>query len=281
MIVTSSAGPRMAGWRVLIFLSGFFLAMAMLTTMARAQEGPGGVPIDVTADEGIEWRQLEKIYVARGNAKAVRGKRTLEGSVLTAHYREKSGGGTEVYSVEADKNVRILGPDQTVTGDRAVYDLDKSVWVITGQALKSVSSKETITAKESFEYWEKERVFIARGRSRLVQPERTVDADLLRGYSRVEADGSSRVYQLEATGNVKVVTSSDIVLADKMVYNLDKDIAAFSGNVRITREGRNQVNGGYAEVNFRSHISRILPVGNQRVHSLYIPGEPGNAPAGQ
>src|SRR6185437_11835443 len=44
-------------------------------------------PTDIVADNGIEWRQNEQVYIARGNAHATRGNATVYADTLIAHYR--------------------------------------------------------------------------------------------------------------------------------------------------------------------------------------------------
>src|SRR5579862_2244283 len=50
--------------------------------------GSGSGPITVTADGGLELQQQNKAYIARDNAMAKRGDRTLNADVITAYYRE-------------------------------------------------------------------------------------------------------------------------------------------------------------------------------------------------
>ena len=45
-------------------------------------------PIEVTADQGIEWQQNDKLFIARGNAKAKQDDMSVTADELTAHYRE-------------------------------------------------------------------------------------------------------------------------------------------------------------------------------------------------
>ncbi|HZB92849.1 MAG TPA: hypothetical protein VE397_15490, partial [Stellaceae bacterium] len=46
-----------------------------------------GKPIEIEADDGIEWQQNNRVYIARGNAKATRGQTTVFADTLTAFYR--------------------------------------------------------------------------------------------------------------------------------------------------------------------------------------------------
>ena len=50
-----------------------------------------GGPVDVTATDGIEWRQAEQVVIARVNARAVRGGVTVDADRLLARYRPTGG----------------------------------------------------------------------------------------------------------------------------------------------------------------------------------------------
>ncbi|MFC7689911.1 hypothetical protein ACFQY5_10135 [Paeniroseomonas aquatica] len=52
-----------------------------------------GGPVDVTASDGIEWRQAEQVVIARGNARAVRGGVTVDSDRLMARYRPQARAG--------------------------------------------------------------------------------------------------------------------------------------------------------------------------------------------
>src|SRR5579862_4057711 len=48
-----------------------------------------GLPVEVYADNGMELSQDAKTVIARGNAKAIRGRVTVTADTLIAHYRDK------------------------------------------------------------------------------------------------------------------------------------------------------------------------------------------------
>lgn len=231
-------------------------------------------PIEITADEGIEWRRDERIYVARGNARAARGDFVVQAHELIAHYRDNGRGGNEIWKMEARGNVRMASSNQTIYGDLAVYDIDKGLLLITGDDLRAVTPTETVTAEQSFEYWKDREVVVARGNATVVREDRRVTADLLTGYFRKDDKGQQRLYQIEATGNVQIRSPEDYARGDKAVYNLDRELATLTGGVKITR-GDAQLEGQYAEVNLKTHVSRILggvsATSATRVHTLIIP----------
>ena len=76
------------------WLIGFSL-LAIATAHAQGQAGDPAVsgtptPIQITATQGIEWRQTDQEVIATGNAKAVRGDVTVKADRLIAHYRKKA-----------------------------------------------------------------------------------------------------------------------------------------------------------------------------------------------
>jgi lipopolysaccharide export system protein LptA len=266
---------------VVIVAAAWPMRPAPAQSLGGVELGDSEAPLEITAEDGIEWRRDEMVYVARGNARAARGDMSVHADVLTARYREGAEGKIDVYSIEADGNVRLVSANSTVTGDRAVYDVKKGVLLVTGGDLKAVTEKATVTARDSLEYWDVEQVIVARGDAVAVETDRRVEADLLTGYLRKEGDsgGESGLYQVEASGDVRLTTSAEVVLAEKAVYNLDREIATLTGGVKITR-GQNQLNGERAEVNLRTGVSRLM--GNPsasgaategRVHTLIIPDE--------
>lgn len=269
--------------RLLAALFGVALLAAAAPSVSAQSVGAidlesSDAPLEIIAEEGIEWRRDEKVYIARGNARAARGDLSVSAEVLTARYRDGAEGQSDVYSVEATGNVRLASKDSVVTGDRAVYDVDKAVLVVTGDNLRAETQKAVITARDSLEYWENERVVVARGDAVAVEGDRRVEADRLTGYLRSadQPGGTAGLYQVEAEGDVVLTTAAEVVRAAKAVYNLDQEFATLTGGVKITR-GQNQLNGDYAEVNLKTGVSRLM--GNPsasggsdgRVRTLIVP----------
>jgi lipopolysaccharide export system protein LptA len=165
-----------------------------------------GGPIDITATDGIEWRQDQREVIARGNARAVRQNVTVAADRLIAFYRPKGGeaaqpakpvqpppnmlsdtsdtGGNEIYRVQAEGHVRIFTPTDDVQGDHAVYDLDQSVLVMTGHDLKLTTPNQILTARDSLEYWSQKHMAVARGNAVAVTNDgRRIAADTLVAYT--------------------------------------------------------------------------------------------------
>ncbi len=243
--------------------------------------GSGGLPVEVNAEQAIEWHQDVRAYVARGGASARRGDSTVHADVLTAYYREVPGKGNEVFQLVAEGRVRIVSPSQQVFGDRGVYDVDKQVAVVTGRNLKLVTPTDVVTARDSLEYYEAKEMAVARGDAVAVRGGDRLRADVLIGQFGKAPDGTTRMERIDGSGNVVVTTATDVALSDKLVYSVADNTAVLIGDVRITR-GENQLNGEAAEMNMNTKINRVVagPAGGGRVTGLLVPGQqPGAAAA--
>jgi lipopolysaccharide export system protein LptA len=267
-------------------LAAAALALTVWNGPAPAQGlsvGGQGLPIAVDADQAIEWHQEQKAYVARGNAVAKRGDMTLSAGTLVAYYREMPNGGTEIYRLAADGKVHIFSPTQNVYGDRAVYDLDKQVAVVTGDALKLTTPTDVVTARDSLEYWDAQQLAVARGDAVAVRDVNRIRADLLIGKFGESKPGVLEMQRLDGQGNVVITTPTDIARGQRGTYDIKTNMATLTGDVYLTR-GDSQLVGQTAEVNMNTGVSRLLNTGDGkggRVHGRFVPGErPGGGTGG-
>lgn len=300
------------------------LALLLLPGLAAAQglDMSQGGPVDITADNGIEWRQNEQVVIARGNARALRDGTTVEAQRLLARYRPAAGaaaqqpaqpgetplnGGNEIWRMEAEGAVRIFTATDTATGDRGVYDIDQAVLVMTGRNLTYVTPQQTISSRDSLEYWSQRRMAVARGNAVVVTSDgRRITADTLVAYmledpqpqpaaaqagrpavqpaagrgvaqprpgtqgTAAPPPGQGRIDRIELFGNVEIRTATEVVRGERGVYSGQTGLARLLGNVRITR-GDNQVNGREALVNMNTGVSRIVSTPGTRVQGLIVP----------
>jgi lipopolysaccharide export system protein LptA len=293
------------------------LAALLLAGGAQAQgiDLSQGGPVEVTSNDGIEWRQAEQVIVARGQARATRGGVTVESDRLIARYRPRGGAGTtparaptdgpagggEIWRLEAEGNVVITTATDRAEGDRAVYDMDQAVMVLTGQALRLVNPDNTLTARDSIEYWSGRRMAVARGNAVVVTADgRRVRADTLVAYfAETPAPGAtprartasgveprpqtpatpgspapSSLDRVEAFGNVEIRTADEVVRGDRGVYSPNTGIARLLANVRITR-GDNTLSGQEAIVNMQTGVARLVSAPGARVQGLVVPQQGG------
>ena len=309
------------------------VAAACLPALAHAQgiDMTKGGPVEVTSTNGMEWRQEEQVIMATGDARAVRGDVTVTADRLIAHYRKKAAlpgaaptavpapvlaaapdpakpkapaipdaspdtGNNEIYRLEAEGHVHIFTATDQAFGDRAVYDIDQSVLVMTGRDMRIVTPQQVMHARDTMEYWSQKHMAVGRGNAVIDTSDgRRLSADILVGYTvdpaapgakpavtkvagaKTDKPGdplaaSGRLQRVDAFGHVEVRTATEIVHADKAVYVPDTGIARLAGNVHLTR-GQNQLNGDTAVINLRTGVSTLNRDPGKRVEGLVMPGD--------
>jgi lipopolysaccharide export system protein LptA len=267
-----------------------------------------GKPIRIEADNGIEWQQAKRIYIARGNATATRGQTSVRADTLYAYYRSAAAAGagknaapvlrgnprpqglgaletgsTQVYRIEADGHVMFATPTQTAYGDHAIYDVDRALMVLTGKNLKIVTPQDTVTARDSFEWYDQKQIGVARGDAIAVRagpPKKTIRADILIAEITKPPNEAARISKIDAHGHVVLTSQDQVAQADAAVYNLTSGIATLSGHVTLTR-GSNVLRGQYAVVDTNRNVARLLSAPpsakltgpRPRVEGLLIPND--------
>jgi lipopolysaccharide export system protein LptA len=243
------------------------LAVTLLVNSASAQglnfgSSHSDAPIEVFADDGIEWQQDALTFIARGRARAVRGEVTVYGDELHAFYRKLPDGGTEIWRLDAINNVRIVTPGETASGDKGVYDVDNGILVLTGKKVSLVTATEEVTANEQLEYWERKQMAVARGNAKVLSDGKNLKADVIVAYMKKDESGKSSIRRVEAFDNVRITTKKEETTSNRGVYNVKSGIATLTGSVMIVR-GPNQLNGCKAEVNMNSGTSKMFSCAGQ------------------
>jgi len=271
--------------------------------------GAAPVPIQITATQGIEWKQASQEVIVTGSAKAVRGAVTVTADQLIAHYRKKPGatpapaatpanaadptdalnqGGTELYELDAVGHVHIYTATDNAYGDHAVYSMDNAVLVLTGQHLKLTTLHDVITAKDAIEYYSVKREAVARGDALIVADDgRSIAADTLVGYLAPPAPGAAapapsstgddtlgqagQLRKVDAIGHVVVHTTTDTVTGNSGVYLPPSGQARIGGDVHIIR-GPNELAGSDALVNMKTGIATLLAAPGGQVAGTILPG---------
>ena len=170
-----------------------------------------GGPVEVTALDGFEWHESDQTVTASTEARAVRGNVTVLADRLVAHYRKKAAeahaapasapapaGGTgpgtdtgvdtgsnEIYRLDAIGHVRIVTPTEEAVGDKAVYDIDQALLVMTGHGMRLTTPQYVMTARDSMEYWSQRHMAVGRGNALVVASDgRRLSGDVLVGFTK-------------------------------------------------------------------------------------------------
>jgi len=248
-------------------------AVAASQTLQFGSDGDD-LPVAINADDGIEWQHENMVFRARGNAHAKRGDVDVQADVLSAHYREREDGSTEIWRLDAEGSVRISSPTETAFAEKGIYDVDNGIMVLSGgNRVRFVAESHEITADRQLEYWQNKQMAVARGNALAVRGENRLRADVLAAYFRRAEKGDSTIERVEAFDNVEVTTADEVVQADYGVYNVVSGIATLTGSVSLTR-GVNRLDGCSAEINLETGVSTLHAcggAGQPRVRGVFHP----------
>jgi len=239
---------------ILIFLSLKFSESQQLSNFDNNNE-----PIEIFADDGIEWHKNKNKYVALGNARALSGSLSVESDKIEAFYKENDSSSMNITEVRAKKNVVVQDKKMKITGgEYAEYKILKDYFLINGNDIILKSEKNTLRSNKKLEYWRSKNIAIATGKAEAKKDnEFIVLADKLVWYLQ-EKNQKTTVKKLLGFKNVSIKTNNEVAFGDKAIYNNVTEICKLFGNVKLQR-GESFLTGEYAEVNLRSGISKLLP----------------------
>ena len=236
--------------------------------------GDSSQPIDISAEDGLEWRRDEHLYIARGSAKAIRGKGTAEADILMAFYDDT---GKKLQRLVGEGNV-VLTSDRTVmTGQHGDYNVPDRFLRLTGDNLSIKTKNETITSSKAIDYWAGEKIVKTRGDTKITQKDTVITSNNSTIYLHKDGSKKGEAYQIESNGNVKITTPKQVATANRLIHNIEKDISVLTGNVLIV-EGDRRIRGDRAEIDHKTGISRLLS-GGSRVRVNIDPRNPSGSQA--
>jgi lipopolysaccharide export system protein LptA len=262
-------------------VAGALVIAAANADMAAAQglALPGGndrTPIEITAQEGIEWQQKARAYIARGRAHAAQGNSQVDADQLVAYYEGGEGQATRITRIDADGSVKLTSPSGVATGTKAVYNVVQGILVLTGRP-QLTTPTDRINARDSIEYWRDKNIVVARGDSVAVREDKRLSADVLVGNIATAKDGTEKIVRIDAYDNVVVVTPTDTVRAARGSYGVETGIAQLTGSVKITRCDGTQLNGNEAQVDMNSGRATLTSGPGGPVRGIIVPGEKGKS----
>ena len=229
-------------------------------------------PLEITADDSLEWHRNELYFKANKNVRAIQGETKLFSDILIAKYRDSENSGMEIYTIKADGNVQIILSQSKAYGDKAIYNIDKGFAIMRGNNLRLVSKDQTITARDKFRYWVNEGRLEAIGNAKAVRLGDTLEANKIIAIFKENKQGKRVLKTLEALGNVVITTPNEVLTGERAIYQATTNIAEIHENVKITR-GLNVLEGSSAQVNLATNVSKIFGGNGEkgRVRGTFYP----------
>ncbi len=268
-----------AGIFILVFwFLGFHFSSSAFAQKAAVPSLGKDQPLEITADQTLEWHRNDLKYIARGNVVARQGNAVIQADALTADYRQSKKSQNDIYRLTATGHVTITSEKNNATGDDAVYDVDTGTATMTGKNLTLTSPDQVVTARDKFVYETAGGKLTAYGDAKAVRKTDkgtdVITADSLSAWFKQDNTGKRVLDKLAANGNVVITTPTDVLHGDNGEYIAATRLASVSGHVRIER-GRNVLEGDRAEIDLNTNVSRMVsaPGAHGRVRGLFYPGD--------
>jgi len=168
----------------------FILLFSILSLGVMAND----TPIEVTADNALEWDRANMVFTAKGNAMISQGNSAINATNITAKYSEIDDE-INIQSVVAEPNATLKQPTETLTANKINADFKDGV-LSTITATENVilkTDKETLRGNKAT-YNAIKRTIIVTGNVRIEQGD-----NILTG-SRAEFDLNTNISKLSNSG---------------------------------------------------------------------------------
>lgn len=240
----------------------FFFFPNWINSQQIINQKQNGEPVEIYAEQGIEWHKNDNKYLAIGNAIAKSGKMSVNSDRIEAFYEESDNSGMDIKLVKAHKNVVVTDENLKIVGGKlAEYNLRKDYFSIFGKNLILTSQENKLESNNKMEYWRTKGVAIASGKAKAQKGnEFKIEAEKLVWYLN-ENDKKIDVKKIFGFDNVSIYTNNEVAFSDKALYNKESGICKLFGNVKL-QKGDSFLTGDYAEVDLNKGISKLLPAPN-------------------
>lgn len=245
----------------LFFLFSLFLFFSSLlpcNSLALLDLKKTNDDIEIIADEFVEWSKADALYEAKGNAIAKQAGNEIQADRLKILYRMEKN--NRIMSrMDATGNVQLISNAAKASGDLLIYHIETGIAVLTGTSLSLTSPDYTITARDSFTFFDTENKAHIKGMAKATYHESTIESDeIVAWFHTLKTNETQQsLKEAEAHGHVKITTPNDIAYGDKAYYNGQSEKAILTGNVRITR-AKSDILGSKAEIDLKTGISKML-----------------------
>jgi lipopolysaccharide export system protein LptA len=81
----------------------------------------------IKATKSLEYWDNKKLAIARGNAIAIRGTKTVEANTITIRFAKTKNDSLSAKRMDAIGNVKISSPNEVAMGDEAIYYVEKEL----------------------------------------------------------------------------------------------------------------------------------------------------------
>lgn len=256
--------------KTLIFIFSILFFCAHNIPVCFAQNASDD-PIEILAQESLEWDRDNQIYKALGGATAKQGDFVITSDAMDASYKEDQ---SNLTFITARDNVVITNLENKATGDKLIYDVAEEQATLTGNNLRFTGNDLDITAKDRFIYNRRDSSVSAIGKAfaRQTADDQDIRADRL----TADFDAQNNLKTITAKGSITMTAGEDIITGDNALYDARNQTAEVTGeNVTLTR-GPNILTGDKVTVDLNNNVSRLFGQPDKPATAVFFPGTTRN-----
>lgn len=243
------------------YVVGLALCMFMLKPLLAEN-------LEIEASGFLEWNQENKSYIAKGDAIATQGGRTIEADEIIAFYASEEN--RDITRIEAAGSVKFSDVLGSGYSDRLHYEMNTQTVTLNGNENYFESEEFTAQSSNQIQFNELDGILNLKDDAMIsISEARKIEAQRL----EIELSDDGNVTTINAEGDVKLTEKAGrIAYSGSAFYEAENGNITLSDSVEIL-DGNNQLRGDKAIINVETGYSKILAGSeNKRVTGKLILG---------
>ena len=243
------------------YVVGLALCMFMLKPLLAEN-------LEIEASGFLEWNQENKSYIAKGDAIATQGGRTIEADEIIAFYASEEN--RDITRIQAAGSVKFSDVLGSGYSDRLHYEMNTQTVTLNGNENYFESEEFTAQSSNQIQFNELDGILNLQDDAMIsISEARKIEAQRL----EIELSDDGNVTTINAEGDVKLTEKAGrIAYSGSAFYEAENGNMTLSDSVEIL-DGNNQLRGDKAIINVETGYSKILAGSeNKRVTGKLILG---------
>jgi len=243
------------------YVVGLALCMFMLKPLLAEN-------LEIEASGFLEWNQENKSYIAKGDAIATQGGRTIEADEIIAFYASEEN--RDITRIQAAGSVKFSDVLGSGYSDRLHYEMNTQTVTLNGNENYFESEEFIAQSSNQIQFNELNGILNLQDDAMIsISEARKIEAQRL----EIELSDEGNVTTINAEGDVKLTEKAGrIAYSGSAFYEAENGNMTLSDSVEIL-DGNNQLRGDKAIINVETGYSKILAGSeNKRVTGKLILG---------
>ena len=243
------------------YVVGLALCMFMLKPLLAEN-------LEIEASGFLEWNQENKSYIAKGDAIATQGGRTIEADEIIAFYASEEN--RDITRIQAAGSVKFSDVLGSGYSDRLHYEMNTQTVTLNGNENYFESEEFTAQSSNQIQFNELDGILNLQDDAMIsISEARKIEAQRL----EIQLSDDGNVTTINAEGDVKLTEKAGrIAYSGSAFYEAENGNMTLSDSVEIL-DGNNQLRGDKAIINVETGYSKILAGSeNKRVTGKLILG---------